>query len=141
MKLYPNVREGVTMKNHDLLKAAYAAFNRRDINAALAGMHPEVKWAHGRRDGTRPSRGTRVLDPAMGLINPRVEPISFEEDGAGRVIVKARQVVRDLKGTVIADRMVWHAYAFEDDLIKSMEIKEPGGPDCDPDRTRSVVER
>jgi hypothetical protein len=28
---------------------------------------------------------------------------------------------------VIADRMVCHAYAFEDDLIKSMEIKELTG--------------
>ena len=33
------------MKNHDLLKSAYAAFNRRDIDAALALMHPEVEWA------------------------------------------------------------------------------------------------
>jgi len=32
-----------------------------------------------------------------------------------------------LQGRVIADRMVCHAYAFEDGLIKSMEIKEPTG--------------
>jgi ketosteroid isomerase-like protein len=31
------------VKNHDLLRAAYAAFNRRDIDAALAAMHPEVE--------------------------------------------------------------------------------------------------
>ena len=30
------------------------------------------------------------------------------------------------KGTVIADRIVYHAYAFEGDLVKSMEIKESG---------------
>ena len=40
------------MKNHDLLKAAYAAFNRRDIDAALAAMHPEVEWANGMEGGT-----------------------------------------------------------------------------------------
>jgi hypothetical protein len=40
-------------------------------------------------------------------------------------MVKVHQVVRDLKGSVIADRMVCHVYAFEDDLVKSMEIKQP----------------
>jgi hypothetical protein len=35
--------------------------------------------------------------------------------------------VRDLQGRVIADRMVCHAYSFEDGLIKSMEIKKPAG--------------
>jgi ketosteroid isomerase-like protein len=115
------------VKNHDLLKAAYAAFNRRDIDAALAVMHPEVEWANGMEGGSVHGHlavreyWTRQWD----VINPRVEPLSFEEDGIGRVLVKVHQVVRDLKGSVIADRMVCHAYAFEDELVKSMEIKEP----------------
>jgi ketosteroid isomerase-like protein len=118
------------VKNHDLLKAVYAAFNRRDIDAALAGMHPEVKWANGMEGGTVDGHQAmrEYWTRQWGVINPRVEPLSFEEDETGRVMVKAHQVVRDLKGAVIADRMVWHAYAFEDDLIKSMEIEEPGGP-------------
>jgi hypothetical protein len=121
------IREGVTVKNHDLLKAAYAAFNRRDIDAALAVMHPEVEWANGMEGGSVHGHlavreyWTRQWD----VINPRVEPLSFEEAGIGRVLVKVHQVVRDLKGSVIADRMVCHAYAFEDDLVKSLEIKEP----------------
>jgi hypothetical protein len=82
------------------------------------------EW-YGRRDGTRPSGGARVLDQAMEAYQPRVEPLSFEEDGTGRVTVKVHQMVRDLKGTAIADRIVCHSYAFENDLIKSMEITEP----------------
>lgn len=30
--------------NHDLLRAAYAAFNARDIDAALVTMAPDVAW-------------------------------------------------------------------------------------------------
>jgi hypothetical protein len=93
-------------------------------------MHPEVKWANGMEGGTVGGHQAvrEYWTRQWGVINPRVEPLSFEEDGTGRVMVKVHQVVRDLKGTVIADRMVWHAYAFEDDLIRSMEIEEPGGP-------------
>ena len=115
------------MKNHDLLKATYAAFNRRDIDAALAAMHPQVEWPNGMEGGTL--HGHRAVREywirQWGMINPRVEPLSFEEDGTGRVIVKVHQVIRDLQGTVIVDRMVCHAYAFEDELVKRMEIQEP----------------
>jgi ketosteroid isomerase-like protein len=112
------------VKNHDLLRAAYAAFNRRDIDAALAAMHPEVEWANGMEGGTVHGRLAvrEYWTRQWSVVDPRVEPLSFEEDGTGRVLVKAHQVVRDLRGTVIADRTACHTYAFEDDLIRSMEI-------------------
>jgi ketosteroid isomerase-like protein len=112
------------VKNHDLLRAAYAAFNRRDIDAALAAMHPEVEWANGMEGGTVHGRLAvrEYWTRQWSVVDPRVEPLSFEEDGTGRVLVKAHQVVRDLRGTVIAHRTVCHTYAFEDDLIRSMEI-------------------
>ena len=117
------------MKNHDLLKAAYAAFNRRDIEAALTVMHPEVEWANGMEGGTVHGRLAvrEYWTRQWAIINPRVEPLSFEDDGTGRVMVKVHQVVLDLKGTVIADHMVCHTYTFEDHLVKRMEIKEPRG--------------
>jgi SnoaL-like domain len=113
--------------SHDLFKDAYAAFNRRDIDAALAAMHSEVEWANGMEGGSLhgPLAVREYWSRQWGLIDPRVEPVSFEEDETGRVLVKVHQVVRDLQGSLIADRTVCHAYAFEDDLIKSMEIKEP----------------
>jgi ketosteroid isomerase-like protein len=115
------------VKNHDLLKATYAAFNRRDIDAALAAMHPQVEWPNGMEGGTL--HGHRAVREywirQWATINPRVEPLGFEEEKTGRVMVKVHQVVHDLQGTMIVDRMVCHDYAFEDELIKSMEIKEP----------------
>jgi len=36
-------------------------------------------------------------------------------------------VVRDLTGTVLEQEMVRHIYAFEDGLIRSMEIQAASG--------------
>ena len=115
------------MKSHDLLKATYAAFNRRDIDAALSAMHPQVEWPNGMEGGTlHDHRAVREYwIRQWATINPRVEPLGFEDEKTGRVMVKVHQVVNDLKGTMMVDRMVCHDYAFEDGLIKSMEIKEP----------------
>jgi hypothetical protein len=120
-------RRTVKPAKHDLLKTAYAAFNRRDIDAALAAMHPEVEWANGMEGGiTHGHLAVREYwTRQWGMIDPRVEPFNFEEDATGRVIVKVHQLVRDLLGKVIADRTVCHAYTFEDDLVRRMEIREP----------------
>ena len=56
-----------------------------------------------------------------GMIDPSVEP-GFTSTGDGRVEV--HQVVRDLAGKVVKDQVVRHVYAFEDGLIRSMEIRE-----------------
>ena len=72
-----------TMKRRkrDLLRAAYAACNRRELEALLALMHPAVEWANGLGGGTvhgpealraycaslrvlRYSRAARELSPA-----------------------------------------------------------------------------
>ena len=115
------------LTKYDLLKTAYASFNVRDIDPALAAMHPEVEWANGMEGGTvHGHQAVRAYwTRQWGLINPHVEPLSFEEDAAGRVIVEVHQVVRDLGGTVIADRIVYHAYTFEKDLVRNMKIREP----------------
>ena len=34
-------------QERDLLNFVYAAFNRRDIDAILPKMHPEVEWPNG----------------------------------------------------------------------------------------------
>ena len=109
-----------------LLESAYAAFNSRDIDAALSAMHPDVDWANGMEGG-------RVLGHAAvraywtrqwGLIDPHVEPVSFSSDAAGRIVVGVHQVVRDLAGAVIVDQMVEHLYTIEDGLVRKMEIRE-----------------
>jgi hypothetical protein len=55
------------------------------------------------------------------LINPRVDPQSFQSDG-NRVTVNVHQVVLGLGGTIIVDQMVKHVFTFESGLVKIFGI-------------------
>ncbi len=109
-----------------LLKKAYAAFNLRDIDSALATMLPDVEWPNGMEGGVVHGRaGVREYwTRQWGMVDPHVEPKSFELDQTGRVVVAVHQVVQDLNGKTLLDRMVEHVYSIEDGLIRSMEIRE-----------------
>src|SRR5258708_24093222 len=56
-------------------------------------------------------------------LDPHVEPVSFTTDSEGRTVVQVHQIVRDLSGKVILDRMVQHIYLIRKGLIQSMEIR------------------
>jgi hypothetical protein len=113
-------------KECDLLKLVYAAFNRRDIEAILPRMKSDVRWPNGMEGGwVDGHEGVRAYwTRQWSLINPQVEPISIEAADDGRVIVNVHQVVRDLAGMVLMDRMVQHVYSFSYGLIRGMEIRE-----------------
>ena len=113
------------MDTERLLETAYAAFNARDVETALDLMHPDVIWPNGMEGGTVVGRAA-VRDywtRQWGMIDPSVHPVRFEATGDGRVMVEVRQVVRDLAGAVLKDGVVRHVYAFENGLIKAMEIR------------------
>jgi ketosteroid isomerase-like protein len=111
----------------DLLTRAYEAFNARDIDAALATMRADVDWPNGPEGGrVRGHRDVRdYWTRQWTMIDPIVEPLRFESDEDGRIVVQVRQVVRDRIGRVLSDRTVQHAYRVEDGLIRSMEILAP----------------
>jgi hypothetical protein len=108
----------------DLLRTAYAAFNARDIDAALATMSPSVAWPKAFKGGI--ARGHQEVrtywTEQWGEIDPHVEPASFHLEGAGRVLVNVHQIVRDLSGAVIADDHVGHRFTIESGLIQGMEV-------------------
>ena len=70
----------------DLLRAAYAAFNARDIDAALATMAPDVAWPKAFKGGfARGHQEVRAYwTEQWSEIDPRVEPASFHPEGDGR---------------------------------------------------------
>ena len=113
-------------RERDLLTFVYAAFNRRDIDAILPKMHPDVEWPNGMEGGWVHGReGVRAYwTRQWGMVDPNVEPVSIEPAEDGRAIVNVHQVVRDLKGAVLMDRMVQHIYSIRDGLIQRMEIRE-----------------
>jgi SnoaL-like domain len=113
---------------YQLLRAAYEAFNARNIDAALAAMHHDVEWPNGMEGGYVHGHGG-VRDywtRQWGLIDPHVEPLRFAADDAGRIVLDVHQVVRDCAGTIIADEIVQHAYLIEGGLIRTMEIRKIG---------------
>jgi hypothetical protein len=109
-----------------LLQQAYAAFNARDLDGALATMAPDVEWPNGMEGGiVHGHEGVRAYwTRQWGVLDPNVEPTAFEDDDSGRIVVSVHQVVRELTGKLLLDRMVEHIYSLKNGLITRMEIRE-----------------
>lgn len=108
----------------DLLRAAYAAFNARDIDAALVTMAPDVAWPKAFKGGfvCGHQEVRAYWTEQWSEIDPHVEPMSFHSDGDGRILVDVHQVVRDRAGAVLADVHVGHRFTIESGLIRAMEV-------------------
>jgi hypothetical protein len=115
----------------ELLHAAYAAFNARDIDAALATMAPDVAWPKAFKGGLAcgHQKVRAYWTEQWSEIDPRVQPTSFHPEAAGRILVHVHQVVRDLAGAVVADGHVGHRFTIESGLIRAMEVCPLPPPD------------
>jgi hypothetical protein len=109
----------------ELLKHIYDRFNARDMETVLAAMHQDVMWANGMEGGYVHGRdGVREYwTHQWTMMNPHVEPVGFSEGPDGEVVVEVHQVVRDLSGNVLADRMVGHMFRIENGLIRRFDIR------------------
>ena len=108
----------------ELLQRAYAAFNARDIDGALALMQPDVDWPN-ELDHTRVHGHAAVRaywTHQFRVIDPNVEPTNISADADGRLLVDVHQVVRDLDGAVQSDGRVSHVYTLRDGLVARMDI-------------------
>jgi hypothetical protein len=103
----------------------YEAFNARDIDAALAGMHPDVDWPNGMEGGRVHGRDAvrAYWRRQFALIDSHVEPESFRDTG-GRIEVRVHQVVRDPGGALLSESHVQHAYTLRDGLVARMDIED-----------------
>jgi hypothetical protein len=113
--------------DEDVLRAAYEAFNTRDLESALELMHPEVDWPNAWEGGRVIGREavaaywTRQFDS----ISSKVEPEHFEPMPDGSITVTVHQVVNDPKtDALLADERVTHRYWLEDGLITRMDVVE-----------------
>jgi hypothetical protein len=111
----------------ELLRAAYAAFNARDIDAAVATMTADVAWPKAFKGGF--ARGPEEIraywTEQWSEIDPHVEPTAFHREDAQRIVVDVHQVVRDLNGAVLADSHVGHRFTLTKGLIQAMEVCPP----------------
>jgi hypothetical protein len=110
----------------DSISQIYAAFNKRDIDAALALMSEDVSWP-------KASEGGRIVGKEAireywtrqwAEFDPIVTVLEVINRASGVTDVKVHQLVKDRKGIILSDTELWHVYSFTDGLIHRMEIKE-----------------
>ena len=107
-----------------LLVRAYDAFNSRDIDAAVALMHPDVDWPNAFEGGrVHGHLGVRKYwSRQFSQVEAHVAPERFTATGDGRVAVEVHQVVHDLDGNLLTDRRVRHVYTIRDGLLERMDV-------------------
>jgi len=107
-----------------LIEQAYSAFNKRDIDGALALMTQDVSWP-------KASEGGRVVGKdeiraywtrQWGEFDPYVEPLAITEGDGGKVLVRVRQLVKSLRGEVLSDGEVLHVFTLATGLIAAMDL-------------------
>ncbi len=107
-----------------LIEQAYSAFNKRDIDGALALMTEDVSWP-------KASEGGRVVGKEeiraywtrqWGEFDPHVEPLAIAEGEGSKVRVTVHQLVRSLQGDVLSDSEVLHVFTVHTGLITSMDL-------------------
>lgn len=110
----------------ELLKRVYGHFNARDIEMVLAAMHDDVIWANGMEGGHVYGRDQvrRYWARQWTMIDPHVEPVAFAHGPEGEVVVDVHQLVRDLNGNLLADKLVGHVFRIENGMIKRFDIRE-----------------
>jgi hypothetical protein len=107
------------------LKHVYDRFDARDIETVFAAMHKDVTWVNGMEGGYVHGRdgGRGYWTRQWAMIDPHVEPVAFSSGPEGEVAVEVHQVVRDLNGDLLADKLVGHLFRTEDGLIRRFDIR------------------
>lgn len=116
-------------EDEETLRAAYRAFNARDVEAAVELMHPEVEWPNAWEGGRVVGHAAVASYWARQFesISSKVEPQGFECDPGGSVTVSVHQVVHDARtGELLSDGHVCHRYMLENGLIARMDVLDPG---------------
>jgi hypothetical protein len=117
-----------------MIKQAYSAFNRRDIDGALALMTEDVSWP-------KASEGGKVVGKdeiraywtrQWSEFDPHVEPLAVTEDGGDKYRVRVHQLVKSLQGDVLADGEVVHVFTVRNGLIAAMDLGDGAGADAGP---------
>src|ERR1700746_3083452 len=107
-----------------VIEQAYSAFNKRDIDGALALMTQDVSWP-------KASEGGRVVGKEevraywtrpWREFDPHVEPLAMSDENEGRTRVRVHQLVKSLQGDVLSDSEVLHVFTVNSGLIAAMDL-------------------
>jgi|SRR5665213_681912 len=117
-----------------LIEQAYAAFNKRDIDGALALMTEDVSWP-------RASKGGKVVGKEeiraywtrqWGEFDPHVEPLAISEEDGGMIRVRVHQLVKSLQGDVLANSEVVHVFTVKSGFIAAMDLGDEADSSAGP---------
>ncbi|HEY9515951.1 MAG TPA: nuclear transport factor 2 family protein [Gemmatimonadaceae bacterium] len=117
-----------------IIEQAYSAFNRRDIDSALALMTQDVSWP-------RASEGGKVVGKEeiraywtrqWSEFDPHVEPLAMTEDDGGKTRVRVHQLVKSLQGDILSDSEVLHVFTMKGGLISAMDLGDEADPTAGP---------
>jgi hypothetical protein len=117
-----------------MIKQAYSAFNKRDIDGALALMTQDVSWP-------KASEGGKVIGKEeiraywtrqWGKFDPHVEPLAMTEEDGGKIRVRVHQIVKSLQGDVLSDSEVLHVFTVNSGLIAAMDLGDEANPNAGP---------
>jgi ketosteroid isomerase-like protein len=115
-----------TTENRELIKAAYAAFNIRDVDGVIKFMDPEVKWARAWEGdyANGPEDVRAYWERQWKDIEVTVVPVGFATKDDGRLVVEVNQLVKDLEGNILFEGKVTHIHDIPNGLIKQMDVEK-----------------
>jgi hypothetical protein len=108
-----------------LIAQAYSAFNRRDIDSALALMSENISWPKASEGGrvVRKEEIRSYWTRQWKEFDPHVQPLEVIDQEGGTTDVKVHQLVKSLGGDVLFYSKVWHVYTVANGLIERMDLK------------------
>jgi hypothetical protein len=106
------------------IEQAYSAFNKRNIDGALALMTEDVSWPKASEGGTVVGKEEirAYWTRQGGEFDGHVEPRAITEEGGSRIRVRVHQIVRDLEGNVLSDSEVLQIFIMNNGLIAAMDL-------------------
>ena len=117
-----------------VIEQAYSAFNKREIDGALALMTEDVSWPKASEGGKVVGKGEirAYWTRQWREFDPHVEPLAITEEDGVRIRVRVHQLVKNLEGDVLSNSEVLHVFTVKKGLIAAMDLGDEadsaGGP-------------
>jgi ketosteroid isomerase-like protein len=85
-----------------IIEQAYAAFNKRDMDGALALMTEDVSWPKASEGGmvVGKEQVRAYWTRQWSEFDPHVEPLVITEEDGGKIRIKVHQLVKSHQGDV-----------------------------------------
>jgi len=119
-----------------VIKQAYFAFNKRDMDGALALMVEGVSWPKASESGKIVGKEEiRLLDSALGRVRSPCRTACNHQGTRGQSPRKSTPLVKNLDGDILSDTEVVHVFHVDNGRIAAMDL----GTDADTSSPSAAV--